>query len=94
MDALKGRIFRRLEDVDLKNFDFSHILVDPPRSGLSNNITEILNKFDNIIYISCNPDTFHRDLINLKDYKIEKLEVFDQFSNTPHIELIALLIKR
>ena len=94
MDALKGRIFRRLEDVDLKNFDFSHILVDPPRSGLSNNITEILNKFDNIIYISCNPDTFQRDLNNLKDYKIEKLEVFDQFSNTPHIELIALLIKR
>ena len=93
MDALKGRIFRRLEDVDLKNFDFSHILVDPPRSGLSNNITEILNKFDNIIYISCNPDTFQRDLDNLKDYKIEKLEVFDQFSNTPHIELIALLIK-
>ena len=94
MDALKGRIFRRLEDVDLKNFDFSHILVDPPRSGLSNNITEILNKFDNIIYISCNPDTFQRDLDKLKDYKIEKLEVFDQFSNTPHIELIALLIKR
>ncbi len=94
MDALKGRIFRRLENVDLKNFDFSHILVDPPRSGLSNNITEILNKFDNIIYISCNPDTFQRDLNNLKDYKIEKLEVFDQFSNTPHIELIALLIKR
>ena len=94
MDALKGRIFRRLEDVDLENFDFSHILVDPPRSGLSNNITEILNKFDNIIYISCNPDTFQRDLDNLKDYKIEKLEVFDQFSNTPHIELIALLIKR
>ena len=93
MDALKGRIFRRLEDVDLENFDFSHILVDPPRSGLSNNITEILNKFDNIIYISCNPDTFQRDLDNLKDYKIEKLEVFDQFSNTPHIELIALLIK-
>ena len=93
MDALKGRIFRRLEDVDLENFDFSHILVDPPRSGLSNNITEILNKFDNIIYISCNPDTFQRDLNNLKDYKIEKLEVFDQFSNTPHIELIALLIK-
>ena len=94
MDALKGRIFRRLEDIDLENFDFSHILVDPPRSGLSNNITEILNKFDNIIYISCNPDTFQRDLDNLKDYKIEKLEVFDQFSNTPHIELIALLIKR
>ena len=94
MYALKGRIFRRLEDIDLENFDFSHILVDPPRSGLSNNITEILNKFDNIIYISCNPDTFQRDLDNLKDYKIEKLEVFDQFSNTPHIELIALLIKR
>jgi tRNA (uracil-5-)-methyltransferase len=94
MDAYKGRIFRRLENIDLKNFNFSHVLVDPPRSGLSHNVTEILNKFENIIYISCNPDTFKRDLDKLKDYRIKKLEVFDQFSNTPHLELIALLIKR
>ena len=94
MDAYKGRIFRRLENIDLKNFNFSHVLVDPPRSGLSHNVTEILNKFENIIYISCNPDTFKRDLDKLKDYRIKKLEVFDEFSNTPHLELIALLIKR
>ncbi len=31
--------------------------------------------------------------MNLKDYKVNKLEVFDQFSNTPHLELIALINK-
>ena len=31
--------------------------------------------------------------MNLKDYKVKKLEVFDQFSNTPHLELVALLTK-
>jgi tRNA (uracil-5-)-methyltransferase len=92
-EAFNGRIFRRMNDISLDDYDFSHVLVDPPRSGLNENVVNILNRFENIIYISCNPETFERDIINLKGYKIDKLEVFDQFSNTPHLELIALLTK-
>ena len=92
-EAFNGRVFRRMGGIDLGKYNFSHVLVDPPRSGLNENVTDILQKFDNIIYISCNPETFERDLQNLKDYKINKVEVFDQFSNTSHLELIALLTK-
>jgi tRNA (uracil-5-)-methyltransferase len=92
-EAFNGRIFRRMNDISLDDYDFSHVLVDPPRLGLNENVVNILNRFENIIYISCNPETFERDIINLKGYKIDKLEVFDQFSNTPHLELIALLTK-
>jgi len=92
-EAFNGRKFRRMGEINLSDYDFSHVLVDPPRSGLNENVTDILNKFKNIIYISCNPETFERDIMNLKDYKVEKLEVFDQFSNTPHLELVALLTK-
>ena len=92
-EAFNGRIFRRMNDISLDDYDFSHVLVDPPRSGLNENVVNILNRFENIIYISCNPETFERDIINLKGYKIDKLEVFDQFSNTPHLELIALLTR-
>ena len=92
-EAFNGKNFRRMADIDINVFNFSHVLVDPPRSGLNNNVTQILSKFNNIIYISCNPSTFERDLVSLKGYKIKKVEVFDQFSNTSHLELIALLVK-
>jgi tRNA (uracil-5-)-methyltransferase len=82
-----------MNDISLNDYDFSHVLVDPPRSGLNKNVIDILKRFENIIYISCNPETFVRDIEYLEDYKIDKLEVFDQFSNTPHLELIALISK-
>lgn len=92
-EAFDGRLFRRMNDISLNDYDFSHVLVDPPRSGLNKNVIDILKRFENIIYISCNPETFVRDIEYLEDYKIDKLEVFDQFSNTPHLELIALISK-
>jgi tRNA (uracil-5-)-methyltransferase len=92
-EAFDGRLFRRMNDINLNDYDFSHVLVDPPRSGLNKNVIDILKRFENIIYISCNPETFVRDIEYLEDYKIDKLEVFDQFSNTPHLELIALISK-
>ena len=92
-EAFQGRLFRRMDGISLDDYNFSHVLVDPPRSGLSKNVVDILLRFENIIYISCNPETFERDIKSLKGYRINKLEVFDQFSNTPHLELIALITK-
>ncbi len=51
-EAFNGRKFRRMGEINLSDYDFSHVLVDPPRSGLNENVTDILNKFKNIIYIS------------------------------------------
>ena len=86
----KERPFRRLEHIDLDSYDFSHILVDPPRAGLSEETISLSKGFENMIYISCNPETFIRDLEKL-NREIKSIAVFDQFANTQHLEVIAFL---
>lgn len=86
----KERPFRRLENIELDSYDFSHILVDPPRAGLSDKTINLSRQFENMIYISCNPETFIRDLKKL-DKEIKSIAVFDQFANTKHLEVIAIL---
>lgn len=91
--ALNGKEFKRLQNINIDSFNFSHVLVDPPRSGLTHSLAESLKRYKNIIYVSCNPKTFLRDLDALDHHKVKDLAVFDQFSNTDHLELIALLGK-
>ena len=84
------RPFRRLEYIDMWSYEFSHILVDPPRAGLSAETIKLSRQFKNMIYISCNPETFLRDMVKV-DRKIESIAIFDQFANTQHLEVVALL---
>ena len=84
------RQFRRLEYIDMQSYEFSHILVDPPRAGLSDETISLSKQFKNIIYISCNQKTFLRDIVKL-NRKIESIGIFDQFANTQHLEVVALL---
>lgn len=93
IDIFSGRIFRRMNDIDIINYNFSHILVDPPRSGLDSKVISLINNFDNLIYISCNPDTYLRDIKLLNNFKIEKVALFDQFANTNHLEIVSILKK-
>ena len=90
----KTREFRRLKDVDLDSYEFSTVLVDPPRAGLDIDTIKLISNIDNIIYISCNPDTMARDLSELtKTHSIEESAIFDQFPHTPHIESGVFLRK-
>ncbi len=90
-EAFNGRIFFRMRDIDLKEFNFSHVLVDPPRSGLTDEVINLISKFKNIIYISCNGETYLKDIKKLRSHKIKKIEIFDQFPNTRHMEVVSLL---
>ena len=90
-EAFNGRIFRRMADINIREYKFSHILVDPPRSGLGEDVIPLLKKFKNIIYISCNYETYIKDLKMLSDYKITNIEIFDQFPNTPHLEIVSVI---
>ena len=93
-ELLNGKKFNRMGNNKIKNYDFSHILIDPPRSGLSHEVIKIIKHFKNIIYISCNPDTYLRDLNLLKSHRIFDIELFDQFPNTNHLEIVSLLTKK
>lgn len=88
----KEREFNRLKDIDLDQYNFSHVFVDPPRAGLDEKTLNFISQFKNIIYISCNPQTLKRDLELLKDkFKIQNFAVFDQFAYTLHLECGVIL---
>ncbi len=91
----KERSFNRLKDLELEDYHFKTLFVDPPRCGLDGATINLAKRFENIIYISCNPDTLKRDLEVLKEsFDIKKLAFFDQFPYTPHLECGVILIRR
>ena len=79
-----------------KNNNYNVIVVDPPRSGLSNKVISFLNKRDvkTIVYVSCNPKTLKRDLNLLNKYNVLKLECINMFNKTKHVECICKLEKK
>jgi tRNA (uracil-5-)-methyltransferase len=95
-EALNGeRDFTRLKDIDLKSYNFSTVLVDPPRAGLDEGTIELISNIENIIYISCNPETLARNLeILTKTHKVKKAAMYDQFPHTEHVESGVFLQKR
>lgn len=94
--ALAGvRAFRRLADVDLTHYNFGTILVDPPRAGLDQGTLELVQQFERVIYISCNPETLLDNLTKLKQtHTLKRLALFDQFPYTHHAECGVVLQKR
>ena len=86
------RKFTRMKDIDLDSYNFSTIFLDPPRAGLDETTTKLSQDFENIIYISCNPETLHRDLLELtKTHTVKKFALFDQFAYSHHIETGVIL---
>jgi tRNA (uracil-5-)-methyltransferase len=98
VEARNGvREFKRMtqENVLLEEYNFSTIFVDPPRAGLDDTTRKLSTQFEQIIYISCNPETLHRDLEELTlTHTIKSFALFDQFAYTYHIECgVVLSIK-
>lgn len=91
----KKREFNRLRDIDLDSYDFSCVLVDPPRAGLDHDTIKLISNIEHIIYISCNPDTLARDMAVLSQtHETLDAAIFDQFPHTEHIESGVFLKKR
>lgn len=91
----KVREFTRLKDINLDDYKFSTIFLDPPRAGLDETTTKLSKDFNQIIYISCNPETLKRDLDSLtQTHTIEHFALFDQFAFSNHIESGVILTKK
>ena len=91
----KVREFTRLKGIDLDAYDFSTVLVDPPRAGLDEGTIGLISGINYIIYISCSPETLARDLkILTQTHQVENAALFDQFPHTEHIESGVFLRKR
>jgi tRNA (uracil-5-)-methyltransferase len=84
----KVRIFNRLDGIDLDNYNFTSIFVDPPRSGMDPHTTAVTQRYENIMYISCNPMTLRENLKTIvQTHDITNVALFDQFPYTHHLEV-------
>lgn len=94
--AMRGeREFRRLQGIDLKSFNCNTILVDPPRAGLDDETLKMIQAYDNIIYVSCNPETLASNLETLtQTHHVSRFALFDQFPYTHHMESGVYLTKK
>ena len=76
------------------NYVADVVVVDPPRSGLSENTRKVIldNMYERIVYVSCDPMTLARDLKELSSkYEIKDVCLFDMFANTYHVESVVKL---
>ena len=96
VQALDGvREFRRMSEIDIDSYSINSIFVDPPRSGMDRASCMFASRYENIIYISCNPETLVRDLELLsKSHSIVDMALFDQFPYTHHVEMGIKLVKK
>ena len=70
------------------------VILDPPRAGCDAKLIAKLNEIKpvKIVYLSCNPITQARDIALLTDnYQIQKIQPYNFFPRTPHIESLAIL---
>ncbi|MEQ5809137.1 tRNA (uridine(54)-C5)-methyltransferase TrmA [Alteromonas sp. NFXS44] len=95
-EALRtGRQFSRLNGIDLSGYNFTTVLVDPPRAGLDEESLKMIQDYPEIIYISCNPDTLAANLATLSQtHDLVASALFDQFPFTHHIEAGVKLVKK
>ena len=71
------------------------VIVDPPRTGMSREAAEGLIALEpaRIVYVSCDVATLARDARRLVDagFQIARIDAFDMFPNTPHVETVVVL---
>ncbi len=77
--------------------DFDTVILDPPRAGLHPKLAKRLASSgpELLIYVSCNPKTYKRDLDVLSEhYRLEYIVGLDMFPHTPHVELFSVLRRK
>ena len=96
VEFVNGKVEKELPKI-LKRENIGAIVFDPPRRGIEEIALKsvIKNKIEKIVYISCNPATFARDVKILIEngYVLKKITPVDMFPQTAHIEVVGLLEK-
>jgi 23S rRNA (uracil1939-C5)-methyltransferase len=87
-----GRVLKKFHPTPGKGV----VVLDPPRVGCDKSVSaEILRiKPEQIIYVSCNPTTFVRDVepwLEHGHYRLSSVQGVDMFPQTEHVELVASL---
>jgi len=69
------------------------VIVDPPRKGCEEDALAALgaHAVPRILYVSCNPATLARDgaILRGAGYRLDRVQPFDMFPQTGHVEMVA-----
>lgn len=75
----------------------SVVVIDPPRKGCDELFLSQLFAYGpkRVVYVSCNPATHVRDLVAFREagYEIRRVQPFDLFPQTKHLECVTTLDK-
>ncbi|MCH5268501.1 MAG: class I SAM-dependent RNA methyltransferase [Lachnospiraceae bacterium] len=94
-EFIAGDVLKVIDEIREKP---DYIILDPPREGIHPKaLTKIIDYgVENIVYISCKPTSFARDLAVFQEhgYMLERISNVDLFPETVHIETICKLSRQ
>ncbi|GEK29391.1 23S rRNA (uracil(1939)-C(5))-methyltransferase RlmD [Furfurilactobacillus siliginis] len=73
------------------------LVVDPPRAGLDETMIDTILQVrpEKFVYISCNPSTLAKDLVELGEaYRVDYIQSIDMFPQTARVEAVVKLSRR
>lgn len=76
--------------------DIDGVLLDPPRAGARTQVEQIAkSEVGRVVYISCNPSSWSRDCVQLKEagFRLAELRPVGQFRWSTHVELASLFVR-
>ncbi len=77
------------------------VIVNPPRAGLDARVSATLEAAARgefgpapraVLYVSCNPATLARDLSRMPAWAVRRVQPFDMFPQTAHVETLVELV--
>lgn len=85
-------------EINPSKLNVKTVVIDPPRSGISKKGRRTINAINPeiIVYISCNPSTYARDIADFfkNGYELKEITLIDMFPCTFHIEIVSKLVKK
>lgn len=91
------KALEKLKKIKVKNIpeQVDLLILDPPRSGFKDILIWLEEiKPTKVAYVSCDPHTLARDLMNLSSYRIIEVSLYDFFPSTFHFETMVFLERK
>jgi 23S rRNA (uracil1939-C5)-methyltransferase len=96
VEIVRARVERR-DDLAARCAAADVLVADPPRAGLEPVVREAIERSGpaRLVYVSCDPATLARDLAGLREagYRLSSVRAVDLFPQTPHVEVVAALVR-
>lgn len=95
LNAVARDLYRRPLFKDELN-KYAAAIIDPPRAGAAEQVKQICDsKINQVVYISCNAQSFAKDAENLlkAGFELKFIAAIDQFKYSSHLELVAHLVR-